>query len=142
MDINETIIDYLNTQITSVHIGETVPQETTTNYIWIQRQGDTLGEQLNWPPVIESVLFDFECVSLDIDESRTLTDLAKEEIRNCPMHSLIFESSVTHSRRIQSFDVEDHGDDYLSHSIQQDKDLHMGAFRVTAYLSDPFLTPE
>lgn len=139
MDINEVIVDFLRDNIASVHIGETVPQSVSTDYIWIQRQGDVLGDQLNWPPVIEAVTFNVECVSLDIDDSRSLTENAKELLRNCPLHSLAFSVNGTATnRKIQSFDVEDHSDDYISHSIQEDKDLHMGAFQLTAFLSDPY----
>jgi hypothetical protein len=141
VDINEAIIDLLSNAL-NVHVGETVPQSVSTDYVWIQRQGDILSEELNFPPRIDAVLFDVECVSLDIDASRTLTADAKETIRTCTPYSIEFEISGTHSQKIHVFDVEDHSDDYLAHSIQQDKDLHFGAFRVTAYLTDPFPTPE
>jgi hypothetical protein len=57
------------------------------------------------------------------------------------MYSLDFDISGTQTQKIQAFDVEDHGDDYTPHSIEQDESLHVGAFRVTAYLSDPITTP-
>lgn len=140
MDINETIVDFLRDNIASVHIGETVPQTVATNYIYLQRQGDNLGEQLNYPPSVESISFDLECVSLDIDAVRTLTETAKELLRTYTMHSLQFEiNDTTTTRKIVAFDVEDHSDDYVPHSIQENKNLHLGAFRLTAYLGDPFI---
>lgn len=132
-DLSQSIRAFILTQVSGVHVGETVPQSVATSFVWFQRQGDILDDSLKHPTTIEAVLFDFECVSEDINECRTLTELVKSALMNSDLHFVTFTNSNGLEQTIHAFDVEDHDDNYLPHTLEQDSKLHIGAFRVTAH---------
>lgn len=133
-DLPQSIRAFLVSELTGIHVGEDVPQSIGTDYIWFQRQGDMLDESLCHPPVIDAVIFDFECVSTDISQCRTLTNQAKAVLMNSDLHEIVYQTHEGFDQTVHCFDVEDHDDNYIPHTVQQDAKLHIGAFRVTAHL--------
>jgi hypothetical protein len=144
MDLNESIKDFLDGELTgSPHVGEVIPQEIdeSTNYVWFQRSGDLIDDNLNHPPDIIAVVFDFEIVSADVDESRELVNECKMAFLNAPFNSVSFNLSTTKTQTVHAFDAEDHDDSYLRKITTTDESLFIGSFRLTAHLGKITTTP-
>ena len=134
-DLPQAIRAKLVTAFPTYHIGEDVPQSATDPYVWFQRQGDVLDDCLKYPPLIDSVLFDFEIVSSDIATCRILTNSVKEYLSTILLHSVSF-AVDSGTQTVHAFDIEDHDDSYIPHTVEQDAKLHIGSFRATAHLGN------
>lgn len=135
-DLPEALIDYLQTSpdFGSLHIGEVIPQQVVYPYIWLMRSGEILSDELCHPPSIESVSFDIEVVSDDINEAREVTDQVKEFLRTAELHSIEFVNSDEDDQTVHGFLVEDHDDGYVPRNLDSDEQLHIGTLNLTAIL--------
>jgi len=145
MDITQAIREYVkneleaDTEVGVFHVGEVVPQEVSTQYVWFMRSGDVYDDnELCIPRTVLAVEFDVECCSQDIDESRLLTERTKRAFESYQLHEVDFELAGGLSQTIQAFDVDSHDDTYYPHNLQLDENLHVGTFRVIAYLGETY----
>jgi hypothetical protein len=136
VDVNQAIRAFVLDEITGVHVGEDVPQNISTNFIWFMRSGDVYDDQLNHPPELIAITFNFECVSQSLSQARSLAEEVKQAFRACPIHSITFDVDDSHENTIQGFDVENHDDSYFAHNTQKDSRLHVGSFLLTAYVGE------
>lgn len=139
-DLSESIRSFLVTGLadSSIHVGEDVPQEIPDEFVWFMRSGDELDDELCHPPTVLSVRFDVECVSDDIDVTRSLTHSVKELFRNAALHSVTFVKTTGVNQRVHAFDVENHDDSYIPHNIQLDERLQIGTFQLTVHLGETY----
>jgi hypothetical protein len=117
--------------MSTVHVGEVIPEGNTKNYVYMIRAGEQLAEDLNNLIDIDSISVDIECVSNDIDQCRTLTQRVKWLLRGYAQHSVDFLDDFGISRTIHGFMVEDHDDTYIPRALENDDQVHIGAMNVT-----------
>jgi len=130
-DIMEAIRAYIvaDTSIT-VHVGEVVPEGTGETYVYLQRSGEMVTDELCNLYSIDGITLDVECVSSDINVCRSLTAAVKKRLRGYPLHSQSFTDDYGVSRTIHGFRVEDHDDSYIPKGLQDDSQLDLGALDV------------
>jgi hypothetical protein len=130
-DIMEAIRAYIvaDTDIT-VHVGEVVPEGTGETYVYLQRSGEMVTDELCNLYSIDGITVDVECVSSDINVCRSLTTAVKKRLRGYPLHSQAFTDDYGVTRTIHGFRVEDHDDTYIPKGLQDDSQLDLGALDV------------
>ena len=137
LDIMEAIRAYLLTlaNLSGVHVGEVVPEGTGETYVWLNRSGETVTDELSNVYDIDGISVDVEIVSEDIDTCRLLTRAVKFWLRRYPLHSQSFQDDFGNTRTIHAFRVEDHDDNYIPKGLQDDSELHVGALSVEVMYS-------
>lgn len=135
-DLAEALITHIKTHasFTSRHVGEVVPQETTVPFVWIGRSGDTTEETLKLGVLPDTVFFDLEIVSDDIDQQRDLTGDLKKHLRTTALHAVSFTNENAATQYVHAMDVDDHDDNYTLKSIDGDDRYFVGTLKLTVFL--------
>jgi len=136
-DIMESVRAYLLVlpNRSTITVGEVVPQGTGETYVWINRSGETVTDELSNVYDIDGITIDVEVVSDDIDECRLLTRELKFWLRKYTLHSQSFQDDFGNTRTIHAFRVDDHDDNYIPKGLQDDSELYVGALSVEVMYS-------
>lgn len=132
-DIMEAIQAYLKTAsaLTGIHVGEVVPEGTGETYVWLERAGEDVADELANLYAIDGISINVEVISSDINTCRLLTRQVKHWLRRYPLHSQTFQDDYGVTRTIHGFRVEDHDDNYIPKALQDDSQLDIGALDVS-----------
>ncbi len=125
-DLNENLVTYIDT-LTTFHVGEVVPQDVSTGYVFLQQSGETERDCLEEVATIETVFFNIEIAATDIDSVRTEAATIKSAFRELGKFPSGFESLV------ELFIITDHDDEYLYQSIDADTRLEVAALSLSVH---------
>lgn len=127
--LTENLIAYLNGygDLNKFHIGEVVPQEIATDYVYISQTQEVEGEALDERSA-EMVSFDCEIVAGDLVECRNYVNQLKTALRSLAAWSASFEGLV------EAIIVDDHGDDYVFKTADPEDRQHVSAVLITVLL--------
>jgi hypothetical protein len=135
-DVTEAIIKRIRSMPNPpCHVGEVIPQEVVEYpYVFIMKNSEEYADDLCYPRHKESIMYDIEVVSDDIDETRQYSSDVKNWLMNTEMHSLIFLNDDGLEQTIHGLLVEDHDDSYTVKYPDSDERLFIGAIDVEAVL--------
>jgi len=114
-DLTLQMIDFLKSDTTvnssAATIGEIANVEDGHPFIYVRRSGSEQTDALNKNQE-DSVFFDLEITGDDINKVRDLSESVKTHLRNA--------SWPTQISSIQFFDVDDHDDNYIRKTTNDD----------------------
>ena len=133
-DLMQSIRAYLktSTNLTTVHVGEDVPEAVAFPFVWLQLSGESLIDELCHPSSIESFTVDIEVVSDDIDQARLVTKQVKQFLSVAEIHSVNYTNDAGETQTIHGFTVDDHDDNYLPRNLTNDERIHVGSLNLIA----------
>jgi hypothetical protein len=136
MDATEAIIDRIRSMPNPpCHVGEVVPQGLARfPYVWIMKSGEEYSDDLCYPRHKDTVTYDIEIISDDIDQVRDLTSEIKDWLMNTSLHSLQFVNDAGNKQTIHGITVESHDDSYIAKVPDSDEKIFIAAIDVEAIL--------
>jgi len=135
-DVTEAIIKRIRLMPNPpCHVGEVIPQDIAKYpYVFIMKNSEVYADDLCYPRVKESISYDVEVVSDDIDETRHYSSEIKNWLMATEMHSLVFSNDDGLEQTIHGLLVDDHDDSYTIKYPDSDERLFIGAIDVEAVL--------
>ncbi len=133
-DLTEKLIAFIDATLTEAwpsttrHVGEEIPQDVTSDYVWLMQSGESTTEDLC--DEVDAVNFDVEVVCTDIATCREWTATIKQALRDEPNWSTAWGDPP----QAQFATVSDHDDDYVPRSADSDDGIHIGSLAVTLHV--------
>ena len=129
-DLAESLIEFLSDELAAafptatVHVGEVVPQNITSDYVWVSQAAEifdegTLSEE------VDKVSFNVEVVCANIVTCREWTAAIKTALRAEPSHSAAWNGNA------EFVTVSDASDDYVPVNLFDDDSHHVGVLSIT-----------
>ncbi len=138
MDITESIIGRIRKMPNPpCHVGEVIPQSITEYpYVFIMKRGEEYSDDLCYPRVKETVTYDLEVISDDIDGARSLSAEIKKWLMDTDLHGLTFVNDEGKEQTIHAVTVDDHDDTYLTRFPDSDEKIFIAAIDIEAILGE------
>ncbi len=138
MDCTERVIEKIRQMPTPPdHVGEVIPQGFVRYpYVFITKSGEVYAEELCHPPSKESISYDVEVISDDINAARSLAASVKHWLRNTPIQSLVFVNDDGNQQTIHGILVDDHDDSYIPKVPDSDERIYIAAIDVEVILGE------
>ena len=136
MDITEAIIDRIRKMPSPpAHVGEVIPQSIVEfPYVFIMKRGEEYADDLCYPRHKDTVTYDLEVISEDIDEARCLSSEIKRWLMDTGLHELRFYNDDGLEQTIHGITVEDHDDTYVNRFPDSDEKIFIAAIDIEAIL--------
>ena len=138
MDCTEIVIEKIRMMPTPPdHVGEVIPQGFVNYpYVFISKGGETYADELCHPPSLETISYDVEVISDDIDTARQLAASLKNWLRGTEIHSLSFTNDDGELQTIHGILVDDHDDSYIPKVPDSDERIFITAIDVEVILGE------
>ena len=136
MDVTESIIRRIRSMPNPpCHVGEVIPQSIVSYpYAFMMKRGEEYSDDLCYPRHKETISYDIEVISDDIDESRQMAADIKDWLMATELHSLQFTNDAGAKQTIHGVIVENHDDTYVPKLPDSDEKIFISAIDVEAVL--------
>ncbi len=138
MDITESIISKIRQMPNPPnHVGEVIPQSITEYpYVFIAKSGEEYADDLCSPRVKDSIQYDLEIISDDIDCTRDMSSSIKSWLMATELHEMRFVNDKGQDQTIHGVIVEDHDDTYVTRYPDSDEKIFIAAIDIEAILGE------
>jgi hypothetical protein len=130
-DLAESLIEFIADTLDAefpasapVHVGEVIPQDTGSNYVWLSQSSEIFDEE-TLSEEVDKVNFNVEVVCANVATCRQWTAAIKTALRAEASHSAAWNGNA------EFVTVSDASDDYVPVNLFDDDKYSVGVLSIT-----------